>query len=146
MRFTRIASSALALTLAISIINVDAKAAENSAVIELPRIRSCEFEPSLNCIVSIKGILPDGSEVIAKPTGRTEVGDFKWGETSKVTGIADEWEFPKVKFQSGTGKFTLNAFYFPDGVKHCWADGQCSSRQEQLNFYAVASNFEPKKR
>jgi hypothetical protein len=141
VRSARRTASALVLTLAFSTITFNAKAAENSAVTELPRIRSCEFEPSLNCIVSIKGILPDGSELIAKPTGRTEIGDFKWGETSKVTGIADEWEFPKVKFQSGTGKFTLNAFYFPDGVKHCWADGQCSSRQEQLNFYAVASNF-----
>lgn len=141
MRFTRIASSALALALAFSTINFNAEAAENAVVTDLPRMRSCEIESSINCIVSIKGILPDGSEVIAKPTGRTEVGDFKWGETSKVTGIADEWEFPKVKFQSGTGKFTLNAFYFPDGTSYCWAVDQCSSRQEQLNFYAMASSF-----
>jgi len=78
---------------------------------------------------------------VAKPTGRTETGDFIWGEKSKVVGPADEWEFPGVKFQSGTGKFTLNTFYFPDGVNFCWANGQCSSHQEQLNFYAMASNF-----
>lgn len=141
MRFTRIASSALALALALSTMSVNAEAAEKAAVTDLPRIRSCEIDPSINCIVSIKGILPDGTEVMAKTNGRTEVGDFKWGETSRVTGIADEWEFPKVKFQNGTGRFTLNAFYVPDGISYCWAEGQCSSRQEQLNFYAVASSF-----
>ena len=118
-----------------------ANAADSNTITELPRITSCKFQSTVNCIISIKGILPDGTEITAEPTGRTEVGDFEWGKNSKVIGPADEWEFPGVKFQSGTGKFTLNTFYFPDGVSYCWASGVCSSHQEQLNFYAMASNF-----
>ena len=134
---------ALAVIAAFSFSNLTgiASAADSNTVTELPRIRSCKLQSVDNCIVSIKGILPDGSEIIAEPTGRTEVGDFEWGKNSKVVGPADEWEFPEVKFQSGTGKFTLNTFYFPDGLSYCWASGQCSSHQEQLNFYAMASNF-----
>ena len=141
MKNRHIAVVAVSAFFAFSNLTSIASAADSDTITELPRIRSCKLAPADNCIVSIKGTLPDGSEVIAEPTGRTEVGDFEWGKNSKVIGPADEWEFPGVKFQSGTGKFTLNAFYFPDGISFCWANGQCSSRQEQLNFYAMASNF-----
>ena len=141
MRNLRVATIAVIAVFFISNLTGISNAADTNVMTELPRIRSCKFDSTVNCIVSIKGILPDGSEVMAAPTGRTEVGDYEWGKNSKVIGPADEWEFPGIKFQSGTGKFTLNTFYFPDGVSFCWADGQCSSHQEQLNFYAMASNF-----
>jgi hypothetical protein len=141
MRNLRLAVIVIVTAFSLSNLTVIANAADNNAITELPRIRSCEFQSSVNCIVSIKGILPNGLEITAQPTGRTEVGDFEWGRNSKVVGPADEWEFPGVKFQSGTGKFTLNTFYFPDGLSYCWSNGQCNSHQEQLNFYAMASNF-----
>ena len=141
MRNLRIATIAIIAVFFLSNLTGISNAVDTNVMTELPRIRSCKFDSTVNCIVSIKGILPDGSEVIATPTGRTEVGDFEWGKNSKVIGPADEWEFPGIKFQNGNGKFTLNTFYFPDGVAYCWANGLCSSHQEQLNFYAMASNF-----
>jgi hypothetical protein len=135
----------LAAILSIQILtpNTTAKAAEQSALgSDIPRIRSCQFEPLKNCIVSIKGVFPDGKEIEAKPTGRNRISDWSWGKNSKVTGPTDEWEFPGVTFENGNGKFLLTTFYFPDGLSYCWANGTCDSHQEQLNFYANPSDLD----
>ncbi len=109
---------------------------------DIPRIRSCELEPSKTCIVSIKGIFPDGKVIQAKTTGRNRISDWSWGKNSKVVGPTDEWEFPGVQFENGNGKFLLTTFYFPDGLTFCWENGTCDSNQEQLNFYANPSDLD----
>lgn len=117
-------------------------AADSVLGYELPRIRSCALEKATNCIVSIKGILPDGTEILAKTTGRIKDENWDWGKQSKVVGPLDEWEFPGIKFENGSGKFFVTSFYFPEGQTFCWENGQCSSHQEQLNFYANASELD----
>jgi hypothetical protein len=123
-------------------ITKSAAADQSTLGAEIPRIRSCELEPSKTCIMSIKGIFPDGKEIQAKTTGRNRISDWNWGKNSKVVGPTDEWEFPGIQFENGNGKFLLTTFYFPDGLTFCWENGSCDSHQEQLNFYANPSDLD----
>jgi hypothetical protein len=111
----------------------------------LAPIRVCTPEIKDNCILSIKAKLPDGKIVVAAPTGRTIQIDWVWGVHSRVLGPIDEWELKGVVFENGNGKFTINSFYFPDGLTFCWTSGECNSKVEQINFYAGPSTFDSQK-
>jgi len=111
----------------------------------LTPIRKCTAETKENCILSIRVKLPDGRIVDAKTTGRTSQVDWVWGVHSRVLGPIEEWEIEGVVFENGSGKFTVNSFYFPDGLTFCWTNGTCNSRVEQINIYANPSNQDTQK-
>ena len=112
---------------------------------DLPHLRECVGEVKSDCILSVKGIFPDGRVIEGKTTGRTRLTDWVWGKNSRVVGPMDEWEFEGVTFENGTGKFFINSFHFPDGITFCWPNEQCNSRVEQFNLYALPSDLDSRK-
>ncbi len=119
-----------------------AQSAENPKGADLTPFRKCTVSENKNCILSVKAKLPNGKIIEANTTGRFEPVNWEWGKHSRVIGPLDEWEIEGVNFENGSGKFTINTFYFPDGLTFCWTSGVCNSRVEQINFYANPSNID----
>jgi len=94
----------------------------------------CEISMTIPCIISVEAIGSDGKVTLAKTSKSLSRDYVDYFATQPLLGKKYEWITPGIKHENGKENTILKLFYFPLGTNYCWAEGQCATNVDQINF------------
>ncbi len=105
----------------------------------------CQSNNDFNCIEKVDAILPDGSIIPGKDTGKlsfSTLGNPKDEPFGRIIGPQNIISFDTLQFANGNSHANFYIYYWPQGLQFCWNNGNCTNNLEGLNIYARASSLE----
>lgn len=107
----------------------------------------CSTVSHVNCFESIQAVDEKGNIHEGELTGRVGRQPLNTTDVSfkHLVGLPQEWEFPSLKFQNGSGKILIFSFYIPKDFRICYNNGTCQLNREQFVTWMRPSDIDGKR-